>query len=156
MTTLNINKKTYNLDLYGNETLLEVLRDNLKLTGTKTACDEAQCGSCTVLIDGKSFLSCITLAKDVEGKEITTIEGLSSEEDLHVIQQAFLDNGAVQCGFCAPGFILSTKALLDKNPSPNLDEIKKSLDGHICRCGGYLKIFDAVKDASKKITNHDT
>lgn len=152
MTTLNINKKEYHLELKGNETLLEVLRDTLRLTGTKTACDEAECGSCTVLVDGKSFLSCITLAKDVEEKEITTIEGLSGEEELHVIQQSFLDHGAVQCGFCAPGFILSTKFLLGRNSKPTLDDIKKSLDGHICRCGGYLKIFDAIKDASEKLS----
>ena len=154
--TSNFNEKEYQLDLKGHETLLEVLRDNLGLTGTKTACNEAECGACTVLVDNNSVLSCIILAKDVEGCSIETIEGLSHEEELHPIQQAFLDNGAVQCGFCAPGFILSTKALLDKNPEPNLEEIKKSLDGHICRCGGYLKIFDAVKDASKKLNNHDT
>ena len=151
MTTLNINKKKYSLDLKGHETLLEVLRDTLGLTGTKTACSEAECGACTVLVNGKSVLACIILARDVENCEILTIEGLSIGENLHPIQQAFLDNGAVQCGFCAPGFILSTKSLLDKNPSPNLNEIKKSLDGHICRCGGYLKIFDAVKDASEKL-----
>ncbi|MDD3374917.1 MAG: (2Fe-2S)-binding protein [Candidatus Omnitrophica bacterium] len=155
MTILNINEKEYSLDLKGHETLLEVLRDTLGLTGTKTACNEAECGACTVLVDDKSVLACITLAKNVEGCKILTIEGLSRGEELHPIQQAFLDNGAVQCGFCAPGFILSTKSLLNRNPKPNLDEIKKSLDGHICRCGGYLKIFDAVKDASQKLNNHD-
>ena len=105
MTTLKINNKNYSLDIKGHETLLEILRDTLGLTGTKTACTEAECGVCTVLVNGKAILSCITLAKDVEGEEITTIEGLSSGEDLHPIQQAFLDKGAVQCGFCAPGFI---------------------------------------------------
>lgn len=150
-TNLNINKKIYTLDLLGHETLLEVLRDTLGLTGTKTACNEAQCGACTVLINGKAVLSCIMLAKDVEGDEILTIEGLSAKGVLHPIQQAFLDQGAVQCGFCAPGFILSTKALLDKNPDPHLDEIKQALDGHICRCGGYLKIFEAVKQAGREL-----
>ncbi len=151
MTTLRINKKVYPLELQGHETLLEILRDTLGLTGTKTACTEAECGACTVLVNGKAILSCITLAKDVEGDEITTIEGLSNGEVLHPVQQAFLDQGAVQCGFCAPGFILSAKALLDKNPDPDLEEIKKTFDGHICRCGGYLKIFDAVKDAAQKL-----
>jgi len=153
MTKLKINKKIYELDLKGHETLLEVLRDILGLTGTKTACDEAECGSCTVLINGKAILSCITLAMDTQGDDITTIEGLSEGDDLHPIQQAFLDKGAVQCGFCAPGFVLSAKALLDENPTPNRDEIKKSLDGHLCRCGGYLKIFDAIEDAAKKMRN---
>ncbi|MDP8266752.1 MAG: (2Fe-2S)-binding protein [Candidatus Aceula meridiana] len=153
MTKLKINNRIYDLALKGHETLLEVLRDILGLTGTKTACDEAECGACTVLINGKAILSCITLAMDVENDDITTIEGISSGDDLHPIQQAFLDKGAVQCGFCAPGFILSTKALLDENPRPDLDEIKKSLDGHLCRCGGYLKIFDAIEDAAKKLRN---
>lgn len=153
MTTLIINGKKCVLNLIGHETLLEVLRDRLALTGTKSACDEAECGTCTVLINGTAMLSCITLAKDVEGDEITTIEGLSKEKTLHPIQQAFLDKGAVQCGFCAPGFILSAKALLDHNPSPSLDEIKKSLDGHVCRCGGYLKIFDAIKQAAQSSIN---
>ncbi|MFA6379328.1 MAG: (2Fe-2S)-binding protein, partial [Candidatus Omnitrophota bacterium] len=130
MITLKINHKSYDLDIKDHETLLEVLRETLGFTGTKTACTEAECGACTVLVNGKAILSCITLARDVEGEEITTIEGLSDGENLHPIQQAFLDKGAVQCGFCAPGFILSAKALLDKTPHPNLDEIKKSLDGH--------------------------
>jgi carbon-monoxide dehydrogenase small subunit len=155
MTTLKINNKNYDVNLLGHETLLEVLRDILGFTGTKTGCTEAECGACTVLINGKTVLSCITLALDAEGQEITTIEGLSSAEELHPIQQAFLDKGAVQCGFCAPGFILSAKALLDANPAPTLDEIKKSLDGHICRCAGYLKIFEAIDDAGKKIRNHE-
>jgi carbon-monoxide dehydrogenase small subunit len=154
MTTLKINNKIYDLELKGHETLLEVLRDSLALTGTKTACTEAECGACTVLVNGKAVLSCITLAMDVEGDEITTIEGLSDGENLHPIQQAFLDKGAVQCGFCAPGFILSAKALLDQKPKPNLDEIRKSLDGHICRCGGYLKIFEAIKQAGESIENN--
>ena len=151
MTTLKINNKEYSLDLQGHETLLEILRDQLNLTGTKTACEEAECGSCTIIVNGKSILACITLAKDVEGQEISTIEGLATNKELHPIQQAFLDKGAVQCGFCAPGFILSSKVLLDKNPKPTLDEIKKTLDGHLCRCGGYLRIFDAVKQAGEKL-----
>ncbi len=155
MTKLKINKKEYLLDLKGHETLLEVLRDQLGMTGTKTACNEAECGACTVLVNGKAILSCIMLAKDAEDLEITTIEGLNTGDNLHPIQQTFLDKGAVQCGFCAPGFILSAKALLDSNQNPTLDEIKKSLDGHICRCGGYLKIFDAVQEAGEKIKTDD-
>jgi carbon-monoxide dehydrogenase small subunit len=155
MTRLHINNKMYDIELKGHETLLEVLRETLGFTGTKTACTEAECGACTVLVNGKAILSCITLAIEVAGDEILTIEGLSKGEELHPIQQAFLDKGAVQCGFCAPGFILSAKALLDKNPEPSLDEIKRSLDGHVCRCGGYLKIFDAIQAAGEQLKNND-
>ena len=145
--TFLINKKNYDVDLKGNETLLEVLRDKLGLIGTKTGCTESECGTCTVAINGKAILSCITLAANVAGKEITTIEGLSDGENLHPVQQAFIDCGAVQCGFCIPGMIMSAKALLDKDPEPTQEEIEYALDGNICRCGGYLKIFDAVRQA---------
>lgn len=153
MTTLTINNKQYALDLKGNETLLEVLRDHLGLTGTKTSCDDAECGACTVIINDKSVLSCITLACDVEGDEITTIEGLADGDSLHPVQKAFVDAGAVQCGFCMPGMIMSSKALLEKNTDPSDQEIKKALDGNLCRCAGYLKIFDAVRLAGKKMRN---
>jgi len=149
MTTLTINKKKYELELTGNETLLEVLRDHLSLTGTKTACEESECGTCAVLINGKSVLSCITLAKNVEGEEVTSIEGLAEGDKLHPVQQAFLDEGAVQCGFCIPGMIISSKALLERNPEPTQEEIEYALDGNLCRCAGYLKIFDAVRKAGK-------
>ena len=151
MTELTINNQTYHLDLKGHDTLLEVLRDQLGLTGTKTACSESECGTCAVNINKKAVLSCITLACNLEGQEITTIEGLSQGEHLHPVQQAFLDYGAVQCGFCIPGMIMSSKALLDKNPNPNDEEIKYALDGNICRCAGYLKIFDAVRAAGKEM-----
>lgn len=151
MTTLNINKREYQLDLKGHETLLEVLRDSLGLTGTKTACEESECGTCAVVMGGKAVLSCITLAADCVGKEITTIEGLADGEELHPVQQAFIDHGAVQCGFCIPGMIISAKALLDKNPEPTRGEIEHGLDGNLCRCGCYLKIFDAVRAAGKKM-----
>lgn len=151
MTTLNINKREYQIDLKGHETLLEVLRDSLGLTGTKTACEESECGTCAVVIGGKAVLSCITLAADCAGKEITTIEGLADGEELHPVQQAFIDHGAVQCGFCIPGMIISAKALLDKNPEPTQGEIEYGLDGNLCRCGCYLKIFDAVRAAGKKM-----
>lgn len=149
MTTLTINKKKYEVDLQGHETLLEVLRERLGLTGTKTACEESECGTCAVLINGKSVLSCITLAQDVESEEITSIEGLADGDNLHPVQQAFLAEGAVQCGFCIPGMIISSKALLDKNPEPSQEEIEYALDGNLCRCAGYLKIFDAVRKAGE-------
>lgn len=148
-TPFNINRKKYVVDLQGHETLLEVLRDHLGLTGTKSSCEDAECGACAVHIDGHAMLSCITLARDVAGQEITTIEGLSEGEDLHPVQQAFLDHGAVQCGFCIPGMIMSSKALLDKNPQPSQDEMEVALDGNICRCAGYLKMFKAIREAGK-------
>ncbi|HOW36347.1 MAG TPA: (2Fe-2S)-binding protein [Candidatus Omnitrophota bacterium] len=147
---LNINKKQYTVDIQGHETLAEVLRDTCGLTGTKMSCNEAECGACTVIINKKAVLSCITLAADVEGEEITTIEGLSDGDNLHPVQQAFLDHGAVQCGFCSPGMILASKALLDQNPKPDQNDIAYALDGNICRCGGYLKIFDAVRAAAEE------
>ena len=153
MTKLRINNKDYEIQLKGNETLLEVLRNNLGLTGTKTACEESECGTCTVTIDGKAILSCITLAQSLVGKDILTIEGLANEEELHPLQQSFLDHGAVQCGFCIPGMIMSAKALLDKNPEPTREEIDYALDGNLCRCAGYPKIIEAIVDAGKKMTN---
>ena len=149
MTTLTINNKKYELNLKGHETLLEVLRNELGLTGTKTACEESECGTCTVQVNGKSTLSCITLACNLEGEEITTIEVLADGDVLHPVQQAFLDYGAVQCGFCIPGMIMSTKALLEKNPDPSQEDIEYALDGNICRCAGYPKIFDAVRKAGE-------
>ncbi|VAX37972.1 Xanthine dehydrogenase iron-sulfur subunit [hydrothermal vent metagenome] len=146
-----INQKKYELDLQGNETLLEVLRDKLALTGTKTSCEEAECGACTVIIQGKAVLACTLLACDLDGEEITTIEGLASGDELHPVQQAFLDHGAVQCGFCMPGMIMSSKALLDKNAAPTQKEIEYALDGNLCRCAGYPKVFEAVKDAGARM-----
>ena len=147
MTTLTINNKKYDLNLKGNETLMEVLRNHLGLTGTKTACEESECGTCTVQIDGKAVLSCITLACNLEGDDITTIEGLANGDNLHPVQQTFLDYGAVQCRFCLPGMIMSSKALLERNPQPSQEDIEYALDGNICRCAGYPKIFDAVRKA---------
>ena len=156
MTTLTINKKKYQLDLKGNETLLEVLRNHLGLTGTKTACEESECGTCCVTINGKSILSCITLAAAVEGDDILTIEGLADGENLHPIQQAYIDKGAVQCGFCIPGLIMSSKALLDKNTQPTREEIDYALDGNLCRCAGYLKIIEAVVHAGAVMKENKT
>jgi len=132
-------------------TLLEVLRERLYLTGTKKGCDRGDCGSCTVLIDGTAKLSCLMLAVEAQGKDILTIEGLAKGEELHPLQQAFIETGAVQCGFCTPGMILAAKALLDRNPKPTEEEVKEGLSGNLCRCTGYVKIFDAVLAASKKM-----
>jgi aerobic-type carbon monoxide dehydrogenase small subunit (CoxS/CutS family) len=151
MATLHINNKKYDIELKGNETLLEVLRDKLSLTGTKTACEESECGTCAVNVNGKSVLSCITLAATLEGDRILTIEGLSDGDNLHPLQQAFLDFGAVQCGFCIPGMIMSAKALLEKNPEPSREEIDYALDGNLCRCAGYLKIIEAIEHAGKEM-----
>jgi aerobic-type carbon monoxide dehydrogenase small subunit (CoxS/CutS family) len=150
-TTLTINKKQITLDLKGNETLLEVLRDHLSMTGTKTACQESECGTCTVMINGKAILSCITIAANVQGEDITTIEGLAQGDLLHPVQQAFIEHGSVQCGFCIPGMIMSSVALLEKNPEPTQEQIEYALDGNICRCAGYPKIFEAVYAAGKKM-----
>lgn len=158
MTTLKINKKEYQIDLKGNETLLEVLRNKVGLTGTKTSCDDSECGTCTVNINGTARLSCLTLAASLEGEEITTIEGLATEDELHPLQQAFLDFGAAQCGFCIPGMIMASKALLEKNPEPTREEIDYALDGNLCRCAGYPKIIEAIVAAGKKMreTVHST
>ena len=128
--------------------LIDVLRDELGLTGTKYACGAGDCGACTVLIDGRPSFSCLTLAVTAKGKSILTIEGVAEGNELHPIQQAFVDQGAVQCGFCTPGMILATKALLDENPQPTRDEIKTALAGNLCRCTGYVKIVDVVEVAA--------
>jgi carbon-monoxide dehydrogenase small subunit len=130
-------------------TLLEALRETWGLTGAKRGCDEGDCGACTVLLDGKPVNSCLVLAIRVDGREITTIEGLGKEDRLHPLQSAFIHHGALQCGFCGPGMILSAKALLDSNPNPTEAEIRQALAGNICRCTGYSKIIEAVQSASR-------
>jgi carbon-monoxide dehydrogenase small subunit len=149
-----VNGDTYELAVEPQTTLLEVLRDHLGLTGTKEACGTGECGSCTVLIEGKPILSCLALAVDYPNKEIVTIEGLSQGEKLTPVQQAFVDCGAVQCGFCTPGMILSTSALLKENPSPSEEEIRKALEGHLCRCTGYNKIIEAINTAAKQLASN--
>lgn len=141
---LNINGDTYEVLVSPNHTLLEVLRDQLGLMGTKRGCDLGICGTCTVLMDGEAYLSCLTLAMDAVGKEIFTIEGLSQEGDLHPLQRAFVEKGAIQCGFCTPGMILTAKAILDEEEKPTEESIKKKMAGNLCRCTGYKKIVEAV------------
>jgi len=151
--TLNVNGKEYPLEVKANEILLNVLRDRLGLMGTKYGCGIGECGACTVLLDGKAILSCQSLAFTADGKKITTIEGLEHNGALHPLQQAFIDEGAVQCGYCTPGMILSAKALLDTKPDPSNQEIKQAIRGNLCRCTGYTNIVRAIKTASEIIRN---
>lgn len=147
--SLNVNGNSYEVAINPWQTLLDVLRDELRLIGTKKGCGIGTCGVCTVIIDGKAILSCLTLAVECEGYSITTIEGISTAESLHPIQQSFIENGAVQCGFCTPGIVMTSKALLDGNPKPDDDEIKDALSGTFCRCTGHIKIMEAVKKVSQ-------
>jgi aerobic-type carbon monoxide dehydrogenase small subunit (CoxS/CutS family) len=148
---LNINGQIRRLDLPAGVTLLEALRDYAGLTGTKYGCGEGQCGACTVLIDGRAVKSCGIGAANVAGRKIVTIEGLASAPGLHPVQQAFLEHAAFQCGFCAPGMILGAVALLGQSPSPSAAAIREALQGHICRCGAYPRIVDAVLSAASKM-----
>jgi carbon-monoxide dehydrogenase small subunit len=149
--TLIVNGTEYPLEVKANEILLNVLRDRLGLMGTKYGCGIGECGACTVLIDGQAVLSCQTLAFTADSKKITTIEGIEQNGTLHPLQQAFIDEGAVQCGYCTPGMILSAKALLDAVPKPSNREIKEALRGNLCRCTGYTNIVRAIKTASNMI-----
>ncbi len=146
--TLSVNGEPHELSVKPRNTLLEVLRDVLGLTGTKAGCESGTCGACTVLLDGRPVLSCITLAVQCDGKAVRTVEGLADGEKLSAVQEAFLDQGAVQCGFCTPGLLMSVTALLECNPKPSREEIDKALEGNLCRCTGYNAIVDAVLEAS--------
>jgi carbon-monoxide dehydrogenase small subunit len=145
---LTVNGEEYEVVAAPNQTLLEVLREDLALTGTKEACGEGACGTCTVLLDGKPVRSCLTLAVEVQGREVTTIEGLAPMGELHPVQKAFVEYGAIQCGFCSPGMILTAKALLDENPSPTEQEARQAISGNVCRCTGYAKIVEAMLKAA--------
>lgn len=147
--TLKVNGITYTLDVLPQRTLVEVLRETLGLTGTKKSCSEGECGACTVLMDGKPVASCLLLAIDAQEKEILTIEGLSEGEKLHPIQEAFLKNGGIQCGFCTPGMVMSAKAFLDEHPAPTPAEVRKAIVGNLCRCTGYQQIVDSIMAAAK-------
>ncbi|MBL7226060.1 MAG: (2Fe-2S)-binding protein [Proteobacteria bacterium] len=153
---LSVNGELYELAVEAQETLLEVLRNHLGMTGTKEGCDTGECGTCTVLIDRKPVLSCLTLAVDCRGKEILTIEGLAKGETMSTVQEAFLEKGAVQCGFCTPGMVLATTALLEENKNPSDQEKKKALEGHLCRCTGYNKIIEAVDLAVTRTSGEET
>ncbi len=145
LLSMSVNNETIEVAVEASASLLEVLRNELGYAGVKEGCSEGACGACTVLMDGQPVRSCLTLALEADGTSITTIEGLASGGQLHPMQQAFVDRGAVQCGFCTPGMILSAQALLDHNPNPTDDEIKNALAGNFCRCTGYTKILDAVR-----------
>ena len=146
---LTVNHVNYRVEVEPRRTLVEVLRETLGLTGTKRSCNEGECGACTVLMDGKPVASCLVLAVDAHGREIVTIEGLSQGERLHPLQEAFVKHGAIQCGFCTPGMVLSAKALLDRNPKPTALDVRKAISGNLCRCTGYQQIVDAILAASK-------
>ncbi len=137
------------------QSLLECLRDILNLTGTKEGCNDGNCGACSVLLNGRLVNSCLVLGAEIEGQEVTTVEGLAKSGELHPLQQAFLDNAAVQCGYCTPGMLMASKALLDRNPDPTEEEIRFWLAGNLCRCTGYDKIVRAVKDAATRVRQQD-
>ena len=149
ITVFMVNSKRYELQIKPWATLLDVLREDIGLTGTKEGCGVGECGACTVLLEGQPVNACLILAAEAAGKEITTIEGLAQESGLHPIQQAFVEIGGLQCGFCTPGMVLSTKALLDTNQSPTDDDIRKGLEGNFCRCTGYTKIIESVRAAAQ-------
>jgi len=148
VVTLQINGEPYDLFIEPKKTLLEVLREDLGLTGTKEVCDLGTCGACTVLLDNRPVLSCLTLAVACQDKEIKTIEGLRNGEELHPLQRSFVENGAIQCGMCTPGMILTSKAFLDENPHPTEVEVREAISGNLCRCTGYVKIVEAILDVS--------
>jgi len=148
----SLNGREVSVEVESHKMLLQVLRDNLHLTGSKDGCGQGECGACTVLVDGISVDSCLYPAFEMEGKSVTTIEGLVGEGNkLHPIQEAFVENGGVQCGFCTPGMIMSAKALLDENPDPTDEEIRKGISGNLCRCTGYIQILDSIRKAAKSL-----
>jgi carbon-monoxide dehydrogenase small subunit len=153
---LQVNGEPYDLLVEPRHTLLKVLRDDLGLTGTKKGCDTGDCGACTVLMNGKPINSCLALAMEANGKEITTIEGLAGGDDLHPLQEAFIQAGAIQCGYCTPGMILTAKALLDENSAPSEEEVKRALAGNLCRCTGYVKIVQAIQATARIINSTRT
>ena len=149
LINLTVNGKEYELAVDSNMTLTDLLRNELSLMGTKEGCGHGECGSCTVLLNGKPATSCITLAVEADGCEVITIEGLETENGLHPIQQAFVEKGGVQCGFCTPGMIMSAKALLDENPGPSEAEIREAISGNLCRCTGYIQIMESIRLAAE-------
>jgi aerobic-type carbon monoxide dehydrogenase small subunit (CoxS/CutS family) len=150
---ISVNGEKHSLKIDPNLRLLDLLRDELRLTGTKEGCGIGECGACTVLLDGNPVNSCLVLAGQCEGKNVLTIEGLKRGEKLHPLQRAFMDGGAVQCGFCTPGMILSAQSLLDRNPRPTEEEIQEAISGNLCRCTGYRQIVEAIKAAAEQVAN---
>ena len=149
LLTMKVNGEEVKVAVKPTWTLLRVLRQELGLTGTKKGCEQGDCGSCTIILDGRSVNACLVLALQAQSKEIETIEGMGTPDRLHRLQESFIKNGAVQCGFCTPGMLMSARAMLRENPSPNLQEIKRGISGNLCRCTGYTKILKAIQDVSK-------
>jgi len=150
--TFTINGEIYDDEIDVRRTLLEVLRENFGLTGTKKGCNEGECGACTVLLDGKPVASCLVLAVEAQGKRIETVEGLAQNGELHHLQQAFIEHGAFQCGFCTPGVLMAAKGLLNENPKPSEEEVRSAIAGNLCRCTGYNKYVEAILDAATKLS----
>lgn len=148
---VTINNMLYSYEVEASMTLLEFIREEVGLVGTKSGCENGECGACTVLMDGRPVRSCIILAAEANGTSITTVEGLAEGDEMHPLQQAFIDAGAVQCGFCAPGVLVAGKALLDRNPDPTKDDVYEALGGHLCRCAAYTAMSDAVHMAAEAI-----
>jgi aerobic carbon-monoxide dehydrogenase small subunit len=146
--SLTVNGERRETEAWGGESLLYVLRERLELPGSKNACEQGECGSCSVLLDGTLVCSCLVLGAQADGHEVTTVEGLGDGERLHRVQEAYVQAGAIQCGFCTPGLVVATVDLLESNPTPSDDEIREALSGNLCRCTGYAKIFDAVRQAA--------
>jgi aerobic carbon-monoxide dehydrogenase small subunit len=153
--SFTLNGKNISVETASDRRVIDLLREDFKLTGTKEGCGSGECGACTILVDGEISLSCLMLAAQLEGKEIITIEGISSGDTIHPVQQSFIDSGAVQCGFCTPGMVLASLALLRKNPNPSRDNIRAGLSGNLCRCTGYVKIIDAVESAASRLEARD-
>ena len=153
--SFTLNRESAEVAFAPHKTLLEVLREDLALTGTKHGCELGECGTCTVLVDGRSILSCLMLGLDAEGREVTTVEGMAENVQLHSLQDTFADTGAAQCGYCTPGFMLAAMELIDKNPKPSRDEIKEALSGNLCRCTGYIKIYEAVELAAARMRGEE-
>ena len=152
LVKLKVNGELRQADVAPETTLLKMLREDLGLTGAKLGCDVGDCGTCTVIVDGESVNSCLMLAAKADGHEVTTIEGLATTADLHPLQKSFEELGALQCGFCGPGMLMSAKNLLDKNPEPSVHEIRDALSGNLCRCTGYTKIIEAIQDAGRELS----
>lgn len=148
--TIDVNGESYEALVKTSTTLVDLLRDGLFLTGTKKGCDSGECGACTVILDGKVVNACLVLAVDADGGKVETVEGLGDVESFHPLQEEFAEHGAIQCGYCTSGMLMSSKALIDRNPHPNDMDIKTALSGNLCRCGGYLQIIEAVKSVGKR------